>query len=121
MSHVKATFAIAKPVPAAVDRKCLEESRFPRGMPQVSANMHSTVWTSLRSRNSLAASAFACASATVISLPLVGGTKGGYRSAQAGKLQLTSDEGTGGSMRAVVLRSFHAPLEVEDRPVPTAS
>src|SRR5437667_199168 len=40
MSQVNATFAIAKPRPPAVERKCCVERRFPLGMPHVSANMH---------------------------------------------------------------------------------
>src|SRR2546428_5691382 len=105
MSHVKATFAIAKPDPPALERKCFVERRLPRGIPHVSANMHSTVWTSWRSRNALAASTLVSASASVIRCPLAGAARGGYRSALP--------------MRAVVLRSFHAPLELEERPTPT--
>src|SRR4029450_1570574 len=96
MSHVSATFATAKPVAPAVERKCFAESRLPRGIPHVSANMHSTVWTSWRSRKSLAASTFSLVSATVITLPLVGAAEGGYRSALVYPLHLASPSRTRG-------------------------
>src|SRR5437870_7506592 len=102
MSQVNATFAIAKPMLPAVERKCCVERRFPLGMPHVSANMHSTVCTPWRSRNSRAAST-SSATVTVKSASLL---------ARTGGVIVTP------SMRAVVLRSFNAPLELEEREAP---